>query len=268
MTATLTLLAARRATSTLLLRAPSASALAARALSSSAASKPKMTLEQALTSNHLILSALESPAAQQQLQSVRATGDTLTKWQTTNAILVHATLSALPQLGYTGDANGLQGYSDAFAQCLRDASAEEQATLRSLNEQKWTVLLKQAFDAPPAPPIPLKLARDIVIDMVDALQDDGLLKQVEEARSGLASRLPEQERQHMVSQALVGVQTEVVARHGFTGDAGYAQAQVCLMEHATDAVVSASIAAATNNVYARAGIDLQAALRQAASGGK
>jgi hypothetical protein len=61
----------------------------------------------------------------------------------------------------------------------------------------------------------------------------------------------------MVARALVGVQAEVVQRYGFEGDAGYAQAQVCLMDHATDAVVTASIAAATNNVYACAGINLQ-----------
>ena len=47
--------------------------------------------------------------------------------------------------------------------------------------------------------------------------------------------LPEAERQHMVARALVGVQAEVVSRHGFEGDTGYAQAQVCLMEHASDA---------------------------------
>ena len=38
------------------------------------------------------------------------------------------------------------------------------------------------------------------------------------------------------------------------------------MEHAADAVVTASGAAATTNIYARAGIDLQAALRQATQG--
>ena len=71
----------------------------------------------------------------------------------------------------------------------------------------------------------------------------------------------------VVARALVGVQADVVRRHGFEGDAGYAQAQVCLMEHAADAVVTASIAAATTNIYARAGINLQEALRQAAGGG-
>jgi hypothetical protein len=39
------------------------------------------------------------------------------------------------------------------------------------------------------------------------------------------------------------------------------------MEHATDAVVTASIAAATTNLYARAGINLQEALQKAAGGG-
>lgn len=54
---------------------------------------------------------------------------------------------------------------------------------------------------------------------------------------------------------------------GYPGDAGFAQAQVAMMEHANDAVVTASVAAATTNLYARAGIDLQDALRQAAGGG-
>ena len=73
----------------------------------------------------------------------------------------------------------------------------------------------------------------------------------------LAARLSEAERQHMVARALVGIQAEVIQRYGYEGDAGYAQAQVCLMDHAADAVVTASIAAATNQIYARAGINLQ-----------
>ena len=52
-------------------------------------------------------------------------------------------------------------------------------------------------------------------------------------------------------------------REGFGGDAGFAQAQVCLMEHAHDAVVTASVAAATTSLYARAGINLQETFRQA-----
>ena len=73
--------------------------------------------------------------------------------------------------------------------------------------------------------------------MVDALQDD-VLKQVEEARTEAAAG-SDQERQHMVARALLSVQQDVVAKYGFAGDAGYAQAQ-CSMEHAADAVVTGS----------------------------
>ena len=240
--------------SALLARARAPAALAAHRLAlSSAAAPAAMTLEQALTSNHLILSELNSNAALQQLSSVASAGDTLAKWQATNAILVHATLRVLPQLGYTADAQGLQSYSDAFAQCMRSDEPEVRKTLRGLNEEKWRVLLKHGFDCEPAKPISLADARAIAIDMVDAMQEESLLKQVAEARTGLAARLPEQERQGMVARALISVQAEVVSKHGYTGDAGYAQAQVCLMEHAADAVVTASVAAATTNIYARAG---------------
>lgn len=238
---------------------------AAAALSSVSMPAP-LTLEQALTSNHLILSELEAAPAVQQLEAARTGGDTLSKWQTTNTVLMHATLRMLPQLGYSADGHGLKAYSDAFAGCLREGGPEVSAKLRGLNDSKWRVLLKHAFGAEPAPPISLSQARAIAIDIVDALQDEVLLKQVEEARSGLAARLPEAERQHMVGRALISVQHEVVQRHGFEGDAGYAQAQVCLMEHAADAVVTASVGAATNNVYARAGIDLQQALMKATGG--
>ena len=250
----------------MLIMKSSFSRVAARTRALSSLARKPLTLEQALTSNHLVLSELEAPAMKQQLEAVRANGDILAKWQATNGVLVHATLRTLPQLGYSADANGLQAYSDAFAECLRNDSPEVRSTLRGLNESKWRVLLKHAFGCEPAPPLSLTQARTIAIDMVDALQDDALLKQVEEAKSGLAARLPEAERQHMVARALVSVQSEVVSKHGFTGDEGYAQAQVCLMEHAADAVVTASIAAATSNIYARAGINLQEALRNATGG--
>ena len=225
-----------------------------------------LTLEQALTSNHLILGELESSAASAQLAAARSNGDLMSKWQSANAVLVGATLRVLPQLGFSADGAGLQAYTDAYASCARSGSAEEAASLRSANEGKWRVLLTGAFGCEPAAPISLAQARTIAIDMVDALQDPALLRQVDEVRTGLAARLGDAERQHMVAKALVGVQAEVITRHGYEGDAGYAQAQVCLMEHADDAVVTASIAAATNNLYARAGINLQEALRNAASG--
>lgn len=233
-------------------------------LSSSLAAlgKKPLTLEQALTSNHLILGELESPAAKQQLNAVRAGGDILSKWQQANAVLVHATLRVLPQLGFSADGPGLQAYTDAFAECIRNGSAEERSTLQQVNEAKWRSLLEFAFGCEPAPRVTLAKAREIVCDMVDALQDPSLLRQVEESRTGLAARLPDGERQHMVARAMVGVQAEVCMRHGYEGDSGYAQAQVALMEHAGDAVVTASMAAATTNLYARAGINLQEALQQ------
>ena len=223
--------------------------------------RPTMSLEQALTSTHLMISELESQAALQQLQSLRNSGDMMTKWQTANAVLVHATMRVLPQCGYTSDGQGLQNYMQAFAECMNTGTEEVKTTLRGLNESKWKVLLKHAFDCEPVPPLDLAKARAIAIDMVDALQDPLLTKQVEESRQGLSSRLPEQERQMLVARAVVAVQAEVIARYGFEGDAGFAQAQVALMDHAGDAVVTASIAAATTNLYARAGINLQQALQ-------
>ena len=228
--------------------------------------KPTMSLEQALTSTHLMIAELESQASVQQMESMKDSSDMMAKWQQANAVLVHSTLRVLPQCGYTADGQGLQNYTQAFAECLNQGTPEIKATLRGLNEQKWTVLLKHAFGCAPAPPIELAKARAISIDMVDALQDESLVKQVEDSKSGLAARMSEQEHQALVARAVVSVQAEVVARYGFEGHAGYAQAQVCLMEHAGDAVVTASIAAATTNLYARAGIDLQAALRQAGGG--
>lgn len=233
-------------------------------LSRALSTRPTMTLEQALTSTHLMIAELESPAAVQQLQSLQSGGDMMAKWQMANAVLIHATMRVLPQCGYTADGPGLQGYMQAFAECMNSGSEEVKATLRGLNESKWTVLLKHAFGCAPAPPLELAKARAIAIDMVDALQDAALVKQVEESRQGLSARLPESERQMLVARAIVAVQAEVVSRYGFEGDAGYAQAQVALMEHASDAVVTASIAAATSNLYARGGIDLQQALQTAA----
>ena len=61
--------------------------------------------------------------------------------------------------------------------------------------------------------------------------------------------------------------SQVLEKHGYKGEAGFAQANVCLMQYAADAVVTASVAAATNALYARAGINLAEAMQRAASGG-
>ena len=237
---------------------------AAKAVGGRAMSTRALTFEQALTSNHLILSELQSPAVITQLKSVSGLTDTLNKWQQSNALLMHTTMRILPQVGFTADAAGLHGYSEAFADCLRTSDSQEaQTVLQDLNDSKWRVLLEHAFGCEPSPPISLTKAREIAIDMVDALQDPKLMRQMEDAKTGLAARLPENEKQHMVARALVSVQEEVVVKHGYMGSSGYAQAQVCLMRHSGDAVVTASIAAATTNLYARAGINLQQALMQA-----
>ena len=247
------------------LLAPRALAPAACRLLSS--KRPELTLEQALTSSHLIIGALYAPNAVQHLSGVAKSDDLLAKWQQTNAILIHATLTVLPKVGFSADGPGLQAYSEAFADRMRREPDEVRTTLQSLNDAKWRVLLKNAFNTEPADRMDLAKARELAIALVDAMQDPALIAQVEQARDGLASRLPEQERQTMVARALVQVQLDVVAAHGFAGDAGYAQAQVCLMEHANDAVVTASVAAATANLYARAGINLQEAMAAFQKGG-
>jgi len=95
-------------------------ALGLRALSTKI---PAMTLEQAMTSSHLILSEMNSPSAVQALQSAQQ-GGRLQKWQTANAVLIHATLRALPQAGFTADAMGLQQYTEAFAAQARSEQPE------------------------------------------------------------------------------------------------------------------------------------------------
>mmetsp|Transcript_13908 Transcript_13908/g.27200 ORF Transcript_13908/g.27200 Transcript_13908/m.27200 type:complete len:274 (-) Transcript_13908:326-1147(-) len=221
----------------------------------------KLTLEQAMTSSHLILNELQSRDVVQQLDSALST-DLLNKWQLANTVLIQATLRALPQVGFPANAVGLHGYTEAFAEQARSDQPETRLALQQLNESKWRVLLKHAFGCEPAQPISLQAARQLAIDMVDAMQDPELIKQVAGSRTGLASRLSDAEHQHLVARTVVGVQAEVMAKHGFSGDSGYAQAQVCLMEHAHDAVVTASVAAATTNLYARAGINLNAAFKQ------
>ena len=48
---------------------------------------------------------------------------------------------------------------------------------------------------------------------------------MESGGSGLLSKLSDQERQHMVARAVVGVQSEVIEKHGYKGDAGFAQVE-------------------------------------------
>lgn len=147
---------------------------ARRTLSSKA---PALTLEQAMTSSHLILNAMQSPQALQALQTARH-GDRLQKWQTANAVLIQSTLQALPQVGFTPDGMGLQRYTEAFAEHARSDQPEVRKALADINMQKWRSLLRNGFGCEPAPPMSLGDARKLAIDMVDAMQDEQLLRQV------------------------------------------------------------------------------------------
>ena len=150
-------------------------------------------------------------------------------------------------------------YMQAFAECMNTGTEEVKTALRGLNESKWKVLLTLSTASPSH--AGLAKARAIAIDMVDALQDPLLAKQVEESRQGLSSRLPEQERQMLVARAVVAVQAEVIADMEFEATPVLRRRRSRCMDHAGDAVVAASIAAATTNLYARAGINLQQALQ-------
>ena len=213
----------------------------------------------------MILAQLESPAAMHMLAAANACTDIAEKWQRVNTVLIQSTLQVVGTMGFTADAQGFESYTRGFADHVRQ-QPETGTSLQQLVGKKWEVLLKHGYGCSPAPPLSLKEARDLAIDMVDALQCPELLKQVEESKQGLASRLGFEERQHIVARVLVREQVEVLTRHGYSGTEGFAQAQVCLMEHAADAVVSASVATATHNLYARAGIDLVSALRGATGG--
>ena len=81
----------------------------------------------------------------QHLSGVAKSDDLLAKWQQTNAILIHATLTVLPKVGFSADGPGLQAYSEAFADRMRREPDEVRTTLQSLNDAKWRVLLKSAF---------------------------------------------------------------------------------------------------------------------------
>ena len=98
----------------------------ARSSAFSTVSKRSLTLEEAMTSNHLILESLQLPAVASQLTSLRASTDLLTKWQQTNAMLVQATMAVLPQVGFPQDFGGLQAFTEAFAEQMRTDQVETQ----------------------------------------------------------------------------------------------------------------------------------------------
>mmetsp|Transcript_28000 Transcript_28000/g.69558 ORF Transcript_28000/g.69558 Transcript_28000/m.69558 type:complete len:252 (+) Transcript_28000:1-756(+) len=229
----------------------------------SSAALPRLTLEQALTSSHMIHSAIESPPALQLLRAARERTDAAEKWQLVNQVLIQATLQVSTSLGFPASAQGFEAYTRAFSDLLRTDSDEARRALQQTVDARWAMLLRHGYGCDPAPPLTLQQARALVIDLVDSLQEPELLRQLDGSSAGLTGRLSTEERQTMVGRILVQEQMKVLGTHGFRGAEGFAQAQVCLMAHASDAVVTAALASAMQNLYARAGIDLMAALRQA-----
>ena len=249
-----------------MLRAMTRAVRPASLLCRSLSTQPTLTLEKALTSSHMIKAAIETPQMMQFLEAAKASTDVAEKWQRVNMVLVQSTLQVASTMGFSADAQGFEAYTKAFAELLRTGEEEMRNSLQATVEQKWVSLLHHGYGCAPAPPLTLKQARNLAIELVDAFQDPELLKQVDESRTGLASRLSQEEKQRMVGNILVQEQMKVLVGHGFHGAEGFAQAQVCLMAHASDAVVTAPVAAAMFTLYARGGIGLVAALRQATGG--
>lgn len=216
---------------------------------------PQLTPAQAIQSSEEILTALRSPQSIQQLESIRSSGaDMLFKWQQANAALIPPTLQAITKLGYSADQQGLQAYTEAMSSIPKDS--EEAAQLAGLMRTKWELLLEHGFGAGLGRAITLTEARAIATDIVDAMQDSTFLAEVDALFTGLMARLSITEKQQALLRVLINLQQEQMGKHGFPGEAGYAQCQISMLDHASDAIVTGAVMTCTQMVFTRAGLSL------------
>ena len=71
-----------------------------------------------------------------------------------------------------------------FTRARARALSQTRSSLRQQVDAKWETLLQHGYGCSPAPPLSREQARALAIDLVDALQEPELLRQLDESRTG------------------------------------------------------------------------------------
>lgn len=186
--------------------------------------------EQLLEIQNTIINGIK--AEQKTLNSLRdGEQNIVEKWHDFLGVMLPIQMETIKAYGYDADQTGLSDFNEQLtAACLED---EE---LKTMNQDKWHFIFKEAFGVDNVPELSGEQARDLVKKIADAMMSDEFLNEVKESIAEMEENSLIARRQKLIT-LLLPLHQSVIESHGYEGDLGYVQAQKGLIDHYSDPVI-------------------------------
>jgi hypothetical protein len=166
------------------------------------------------------------------------------RWQIFLSIILPLQLQVLESNGLPNDQSSLSLFNEMYL-----AHAKNSKELFELNKKKWLFLYEKAFRVKEYKEITLEEAQSLIASLDAAMTSDEFLTQIDEAIKGKNTLL--EKRQALLS-VLFPLHMSVMEEYGFTGEAGYVQAQRSLMDYYSDPFIQEMANHAQSVVFQRA----------------
>lgn len=178
------------------------------------------------------------------------------KWESMMQIRVGTELHVIAAFGYEPTSNGMLAYRQVMNRLLQDATQSEREAIQKIDQDIWAELIHRTY-AIIAEPMQLLKAREVVLHVTSALQEEDFRNQLMDAIEELGASASETEKNKKLQFHLLQIWRNVLPKFGFPGDDGYVKFQAALVEHSSDPTIATMIQGALMDVTTRAGLAQQ-----------
>ena len=178
------------------------------------------------------------------------------KWESMMQVRVQTELHVIAAFGYECNQMGMLAYRQTMAQLLQSSSSAERDNIQLFDKKIWAEIIHRTF-AITAEPLDLLKARQIVLAVTSALQQEAFLQRLEGSVQELGDDASDVDKNKSLQRHLLKIWTDVLPKFNFPGGDGYVRFQAALVEHSSDAQIATMIQSALVVVTSRAGLQSQ-----------
>lgn len=171
------------------------------------------------------------------------------RWQAFIGAFLPLQLEVVGPLGFTKDQAGHFDFNRQVSRAALDSKEVAKA-----KKELWDFLMQTSFGITEFPTLEIDEARQLMMDITDALISEFFLAKVDVLRESFTQDTTLQERQKKLTELIVPLQALIMRRYGFEGDLGYIRAQRALSDHTHDPLIKEQMELGYHLVFERAGL--------------
>eukprot|EP00298_Acanthocystis_sp_HF-20_P030421 c9567_g1_i1.p1 GENE.c9567_g1_i1~~c9567_g1_i1.p1 ORF type:complete len:311 (-),score=104.92 c9567_g1_i1:45-920(-) len=213
--------------------------------------EPILTFDMAWNVSNILHGYLQDGNAGKELDKIKSkVGDDSSisaRWREMMNIVKKLQLHCIVPYGYQPDLRGLKLFNNSFSRLLESDPRKEE--LKVLEQRKWDVMLRRAFQLKQTKRIDLNQAREYTEKVAEALGRPEFVAEVIKLKGELTEKGLKQYLEEAVLGMMVDEQMKWMGKYGFEGEEGYIQMQHALLEHVYDPEVSHHQVSSTKIVF-------------------